>query len=531
MFTILVVDDEQIHLNGLSNLLRKIRENYLVLTAKNGSEALSVMADNSVDILITDIKMPIMDGLELIEQVVDRYPVVKIVLLSGHREFEYARKALQVGVIDYLVKPINKQKIEAMILKLEDIIQKEQRVKMGEKAMLTHLDEALPIYYDHQMTKWVKGELSEKDYLDLKNNFDANGYGVVILVSFRENTEHSTKNSNTYDLKKLTQKAFESVGHSMSFYFEGDTKLFVTVINLLDEFSVEGITACAERLKTTMKEEFNLMSTIVVGTPMENFFEQIKNGFGDTLDTLRYQFYFKESVLEQKKFSRPEFPKTSFDTMVAAVSEGWKTFSTLTIRRAFDAFFHEITKGNQFPQPIELREKLLKSQMDLLDSMANNMHVENYNNVKTLLYSGVMQKEHLTTVLESLMDIDNGVIELLKKNKDMQQDQSMQKCIAFIDEHYGQELSLEQVASMIYYSPSHFSSAFKKYTGKTFSQYIGDLRLEVACDLLNNSDFKVYKIAELTGFQDTKYFYRVFKKNFLVTPDEYRRNHKLYEHD
>lgn len=158
MFRVLVVDDEPRQRRILSNVIREFREEYEVLEAKNGEEALTLSMNRNIDIVFSDIRMPKMDGLSMIERISEHNPFVKIVIVSGYSDFSYAQKALDLHVYQYILKPIEEKKIWDIILQIEEDI-RENSIRQKEKeVMIEQLNMLLPFYIEHLLNKWVKGE-------------------------------------------------------------------------------------------------------------------------------------------------------------------------------------------------------------------------------------------------------------------------------------------------------------------------------------------------------------------------------------
>ncbi|NMA65689.1 MAG: response regulator [Clostridiaceae bacterium] len=130
MYKLLLVDDENGQLTALEYILNQLRPEYEVYTATDGQEALEVLASNKIDILFTDIRMPIVDGLQLVEKLFKRSMQLKAVIISGYDEFEYAQKAIRYGVKDYLVKPVSKSDLKNVLCKIENILEEERNVKV-----------------------------------------------------------------------------------------------------------------------------------------------------------------------------------------------------------------------------------------------------------------------------------------------------------------------------------------------------------------------------------------------------------------
>lgn len=237
MWRIMVIDDEARQCRGLRNiLLKEFQEEIEVWAFTTAAEALDFFREKGADIIITDICMPEMDGLQLLEAVEKEGSGVKVILLTGYAEFEYARKALTLGAMDYLLKPLNPDRMHAVLEKAFREIS-EERVLAGQKErMQRQLDIALPVYMEQQLNQWVYGRLSAADRHEMEAIIACGRPGHVIVTrlggfqdwSRRADKEilEDTKYRIKWWMKELLQRDF----HSLSFFSHVLPETFVTVI-------------------------------------------------------------------------------------------------------------------------------------------------------------------------------------------------------------------------------------------------------------------------------------------------------------
>ncbi|UJF33905.1 response regulator [Paenibacillus hexagrammi] len=179
MQNILVVDDEAIQRRVLAKMIREARPNCHVLEAKNGQDALEVIRTKPIDIVFTDIKMPVLDGLEMIERMNASAHPVKVIILSGYRYFEYAQKAIQLGAFDYLVKPIKEESISDILDKAEGSITREKTNQLEQEQMKQQLDQTLSVYWDQLLNDWVTAGVPEAKGAEIRRHFSLEAQGLV----------------------------------------------------------------------------------------------------------------------------------------------------------------------------------------------------------------------------------------------------------------------------------------------------------------------------------------------------------------
>ncbi|GJM78850.1 hypothetical protein HMSSN139_13460 [Paenibacillus sp. HMSSN-139] len=186
MYHVLVADDEPRHRRGIGEMIKTYRPDYRLFMAKDGTEALRIATDTRIDIMFTDIRMPNMDGLTLIEHLRERSESMKIVILSVYGHFEYARQALKFGAFDYLLKPLEPKDIAEMLDKLDTAIEKE-RIRVLDRASLKEkLSSAIPVYEQHLLSRWIRSAANEDELQEIERLVPQGQVGLVIVCKLSE---------------------------------------------------------------------------------------------------------------------------------------------------------------------------------------------------------------------------------------------------------------------------------------------------------------------------------------------------------
>ncbi|MBZ4646286.1 MAG: two-component system, response regulator YesN [Petroclostridium sp.] len=532
MYKLLVVDDELMHRKGLANMIRKLRPTYEVFEAKNGKEALELITSNTMDIVVTDVKMPIMDGLELIEKLGDRANKMKVIILSGYRYFEYAQKAIGLGAFDYLIKPVREEKIVEMLKKVETSIEQDL-IKIREREdLMKQLNSTLPIYFEHQMNKWVNGHLSETELNEIGQIFPYRGRGAVIAVSISKyETLIRNYTSEALDEIKMNMKYYmkeilDALGHSISFFLEDKKNIMISILttdnrlDLLSGASIEKLNKYINHLKI----KYGFDATIGISCECENIFSEVKTSFQQALTALSYKFFYGiGSIISYSNIYR-NINNQFFDISKEeeSLKEAIRQMKSNIVTSTISGIFERITE-NKYSLPHQFIKNIIHMTLNLAATIRNYVDNEYYNQFIVDIEKRLNECEEYNELKTKVNDFLLRMISILENTKNHKHEFIVQKCMQYIEQHFMEEISLETVAEAIYFSPCYFSSIFKHHTGMTFSQYLSQLRIKKALELLENTDYKVYEIASKVGYKDDKYFYRVFKKEFGVTPDEYRR--------
>ncbi|OWA33366.1 DNA-binding response regulator [Saccharibacillus sp. O16] len=381
---ILVVDDEPIIRSGIQRTIERSFPQHRVILAEGPIDAVQRLKSELIDLVLTDVLMPGMNGLELMEVSRSLHPDAKWVVISAYSEFEYAKKAVRLGARDYLLKPIGKDILVELVKKMsEEVAESNVRAKENQllKQNLRFLREAV-------FARWASG-------LDL---------GGIDLASFTE----------AYPDFHLLMVHVES---------DGDTKL--------EHFIVE-----------------NVMNELIASAG---------SGFVASIDA--------KSLLGLVKLA----PGSS----LSSLNEELRSYLKRYLKKPFQLLMSgRIEDPSQVPG--EVRRMRESSEYQVYDHYASGG------------------------------------------------EQAVEVALQYIKARYGAELSLEKVASIVYLNPAYFSQLFKQKTGQGFKDYITQIRLDRAMEMLGESELKVGDIAERVGYPDVRHFSQVFRKRIGCTPSEYR---------
>ncbi|WP_249865787.1 response regulator transcription factor [Paenibacillus konkukensis] len=542
MNCILVVDDEAIQRRVLSGMIRSVRPECRVIEASNGRKALEAIDSEPVDAVITDIKMPIMDGFDFIEHSRRGRRQLKIIILSGYRYFEYAQKALQLGAFDYLLKPVREESIVQMLDKVEASLREERSSLMEKEQLAKRLDTTLPVYYERLLSEWIAGRLSAAKRDELKTAFSLKEAGTVIVSRIHlgapEDTGQEEEAGATAEPDQLKQSVIEALnrglsplGQPVSFVSPDDTRSIVTVFTTGSAAEADHPAGTA-MLEAVHKEVSGLcggagddaVCTMGVGRPRGDIIAEAAGSYAEALEAEARHFY--QSADGPIRYGDADRPLQRMSGEASKDEETLKELIKLLKADAFEQHIHEMLNKiteEGFPFPDQLKARLIRLTGSLAETVKDMMNEEDYRQLVMQMERQIKECRAFGQLHGILAGCGGQLIAALQSMRSRKHELTADKCAAFIDAHYMEDLSLEAVAGRFYFSPNYLSMVFKNQLGTTFVKYLSGVRLNKAVRLLEESDLKVYEIAARTGFKDEKYFYRVFKRKYGVTPDEYRR--------
>ncbi|MCT4544294.1 MAG: response regulator [Vallitalea sp.] len=535
MYTIIVVDDEFIIREGIVNTIPWNNWGFEVIgQAKNGIEAIKLIDKRVPDVILTDIKMPHMSGIELIKILAEKYSQIEIVLLSGYSDIEYYKKAIEYRVAEYLLKPTCYDDFEKTFKKMKNKFDEKKKKVLEYKELKKQLVESLPYMKQIFLKKLVRGYYKEITIIEEKTNFyninlKMKGEKFIVIAlcidnyimlknKYSEEHNHLLKISVMYLANQLVKKY--GCGE---FYLE-DNDIIVGIYSLQDNYY--SIIDMIENLQNAVHDLKGI--TISAGLSSE------------CLDIKKLNIYYNQAILtlKQKIFLGDESITSYNDIDVKSIKYIEYKFQNDKI---IDYIFYR-GKGNPEEMIDEVftffRNKLIKN-YDYIDKLWNELYISiardalRYNiNLDELLENSKLNVEDISN-LDSLELKKQWIIEIIEKTKMLINDERVDnncKLISqikeYINEHYCENsMSLGIVANTFNKNPAYISKLFKNETGDKFLDYIIKLRINKAKELLNDVSIKTYEIAEMVGYADTSHFIKVFKKYTGMSTSEYRETH------
>ncbi|MBT2700923.1 response regulator transcription factor [Bacillus sp. ISL-40] len=513
MYKVLLVDDERIITEGMSKVINweSIGTN-LIGTARNGIEAYSIIEQQQPDIVISDIKMPGMNGLELVAKVHSVFPEIRFILLSGFSEFDFAKQAMQYGVKHYLLKPCNENTIMDAVSEIcEDFIQKQNREQFIQKMKGT-LESVLPYAKEQLLKEFITNHYENKDLEHYQKlfNFDLNTPSVrLVLFQLEGNFEFE----HMFALKNIAEHIFDSYIISCTV---GETILFL----IEDYCEYPKLHSQIEKIKKTFFQYYQIDSTVAIsGTGKISNANKLYN---EALDCLTYRFYLGEGgIITEKDIAY----QTSADEIEFYYDD--QTFCRLVksgswedVNKDIQSFFNHLI---DLRLDINITKSYVIQLFNAMIRLCESKKMNTYLTKLTLLLD-IDTIQNLKTFFESVAQ--EITLSFFNQNNN-KHSTIIKKVIETIEKYISnQNLSLHWVANeMLYMNADYLGKLFKKETGEKFSNYITRLRIELAINLIEKeNDVKVFEIAEKIGYgENPQYFSQVFKKHTGYTPSEYKR--------
>jgi len=517
MISLLIVDDEKIIRRGLQSVIERQFPNlFSYRFAENGQEALELLRQEPADIMFTDIRMPIMDGIELLEQLQEHPVKPEVVLLSGYNDFVYAQKGIRYAVKDYLVKPVVREELFAVLERLmRDIGMREERADTaGEDASLF----AAELVTLHLTQKDAGDGLTQIKLKQAGLSWLNAGYTLGLLTR----RGRGSQASNTDAASFRNQIAEQLQGH-MDWMLTRDGK-GGTIMIARDPVMFYQL---AERWRLRAYES---QLRIAISDSVQGI-EQIRWAYSQVKQTLKYGILLPElDVLDYISISERN---ERHIVPVDLVQRIWNLIGMGRgdeIKQLLDQILDVRIISSCEIGYLERISRLLNE--ELFDKLFRIYGYKVLGLLRTYAYVGHIGNfdrfEDYYTAVEQLLDRLDRFIQDRREQAPTEQN-TMQKVLTYLQTHYADDLNMAVVSNHFSLNYSYFSHAFQEYSGESFSNYVRRLRLDKAKELLVHSDLKVYEISDQVGFENVKHFTRIFKDTEGITALEFRSQRRLFE--
>ena len=521
-YSIVLADDERNILFGMKNGIDWDELGFEVVgTAQNGKEALELIEEYHPDILISDIKMPFMDGLELSKIIHESYMSTKIILFSGWDDFEYARLAISYGVSEYVMKPINYGEMRKLLITMHEKLEEEYAEKLNRARLEKVYSVSLPLLRQQFFSQLVTGPLEEnyreQQIKNLKLNFD---YAAFYMITVKLHESDSEDLLSELSIKETIKEIFQKIADVYQFGMM-DKEVFLLCSN--KRHDIERITRAVEEISVMIHRIFRADIFCGIST-CGNSIEELPNLYSQSLEALEYSLVIKEECYTyyndilpfQRKENDWSAEVESIEKIITHCTEEELQLEVEKLLQKLQAAHYNLNEYQIVVLEILFAISRLykKYQISYDEEFVDSKNMA----VKILaldtgkeLDNWLMNYCKLIRTLIQKKQIDNNVI--LATN-----------AMKMVEKNFRDPtLSVETVCGELHVSSSYFSKIFKQETGTTFLNYLIHRRMEEAKRLLNQTDYKSHVIGEMVGYPEPNYFSYVFKKNCGVSPAKYRK--------
>ena len=537
MYKLLLVDDEDFVLNGLQRLIQSLIQTKgipvsQIRTARNGLEAIEIMEDYPADVILTDIKMPGMDGIELIERMASKNHNCKIIILSGFDSFEYAQKAIANNIKAYLLKPVKRVDLETALEKVLDELTQEN----GQSEYIRKLEEQLaadlPLLrekfffelsngnYQKDLADFLQLDFTDKAYqiiLVAADSFKSNDFSQIALEKDKQLTLLQLSNQLRDSMDGLIKCAPFQLHHRIcallclapgqnNAYLERCLKSYQLRLQQVCDISCSvGVSQSFQKVadfSIHLEEAYAaLKQRLLLGSQALVFYT----------DIFPWQNQQASSVLYE---NNNKLKYNIYHALRAGQKE--KTLTAL----------HQYKKQLlQIPYcPLELMRTLSTDLVTAFTMFAFEQNID----TKQLLYAGRSPGEAilLSSTLDDIFNVLENtaccIFDCISEKSQAETISTIRRIKKYVWTHISEDPTLETLSEVVFLTPNYISTLFKKETGISFKDYVTETKIQKAKELLKSNQLKIQDVAQAVGYHSTPYFSKTFKRVTGMYPSEYR---------
>lgn len=524
LYRVLLVDDEEDIREGISRKMDWLGLGFsLVGEAANGQDALELAESLRPDVILTDIKMPFMDGLELCRILTDRLPAARFVVFSGFDAFEYAKQAIQMNVVEYILKPINADELSAVLRRLKEQLDRERAERRNVELLRSRYTENLPVLRELFYANLLDGHIEPGTERERAARLDIDLQGEEWAVGLAYIGSDRRDALSTLSVQKLLEESLTADRCRLTLYNDW----VAVIVSLTESFTIYDLIRVLDRVCTLAASYLGLTLTVGVGAPCKELSGMARSA-AEARTALEYRSMVGRGQVIYIGDLEPDggqvltFEEADERTLTAAVRLG----SEQEVRDAAAALAGKIREANPSAGQYNL------FLMELVTHL-----------MKMTRRSGVGVEEVFGTgfslpiqdsALPSLEELEDWCAErylrlrtLIRRRQTDSAGQTVETAKEYIRQHYAEsDLSVEKLCAYLHLSSTYFSTLFKRETGTSFTAYVTTVRMEAAAEAIRGTEEKTYLIAQRCGYEDPNYFSYVFKRHFGVTPTKYRSEGK-----
>lgn len=524
MLRAILADDEAVILKGLKKLINWEKMGIRIVgEAGNGQEALELIQDKKPDLAVSDIAMPELNGLDMLREINRLGLGTKVIFISGYQEFSYAKKAVTYGAVDYILKPVEQDELEAAIRKAAGLIDEQSRLSILD----TEKEESELSRIFHQ----INGN-QEYARQDLYEQFEALNIDVAHKeftgAAFRLYfTRSGPANIKMQELQKFSaynrlQKKLEE--EKWGFVIKKDLNTCYVIFTLAPEEDERVIRIRVRKLQEVMTG----------GQPIV-----VKTGVGERLEEISsLQLAYKTSRFALELYYFTEEDEIWYDHVKRRFTDSFEDYQEcyqallqgyLSRKMSIDreiSHILEVIRSLHFGNRFAAVNRCILLVTDITRDLTDNYLIDaSFRQKGEAAAEEIRQKPLYRYACDAVTSYLTGLFDIIREGKGNSGLNEIARIKQYIDGHYRENLTLESMADFANMNLYYFSSYFKKNTGENFKNYLTDIRMKEAAKLLKNTDYKAYEVAEAVGYKNVRQFNENFKGKYGQSPNEYRKDY------
>lgn len=524
MIKMMVVEDEVILREGICCVGNwESLEVEICGTAGNGKEALQQMMKCKPDIILTDVVMPVMDGIELARWVHEQYPEIRVIMLSGHEEFAYVKKAMDYKACHYLLKPAKIEKIEETVAEVRDEILREESRRQEEERLKIKLADSIPILREHYLNQLVNGiELNEgkikAQFAELNIGLETGNIAVLICEPDRKEQGQTDSKIALLQLTEICQEVMCEEYRCVVFTDIRDR--VVTVLNYPDDMYKKDVVLYLEgkavRIQNEMEARANISVSMGIGR-LKNSIRYLSKAYKEVDDALAYRFFMgNKSVIYIGDIEREEHGdwlllEQAKEEVLVCIKAGDVTGLEEQINRYFLLLGqHSAWEQSHVYEEVAILVNYLFRFIRGMQTEAQNGSLPELDK----LAEDLRKKNTFATLAELQMQVSfvvRSIANQINKDRVLRNEGIIDRARKYVQKNVSGDVSLITVADSVYVSPNYLSFLFKE-SGENFKDYVIRTKMQKAKEMTESGKYSMNQIALELGYKDGRYLSQIYKK-------------------
>ncbi len=532
MFKVLIIDDEPTIRKGLINIINwKKFQCEICGEASDGVEGLEKIEAYKPDLVFADINMPEINGLEMIKSAKQIVPHSKFIILSGYREFSYMQEAIKIGAFDYILKPSSIEDICEVVKRAVIELKYQRDDQLEAKKLRKCFEESIPILKEKLLYDIIfQININEEE---IKEGFELYGIKINEFVMIMIEIDGDSKKKEPYQ-RQLYQFGIVNTVEEM---FAEEFKVEKIVLNNKQIAFIIGTHETVELLEEDVYKKvhsiqqlvescFDFTVSIAISTKGKDV-DELHEKMMECKNALAYRFYMGNSSIilyrDLSGFYKGQ-DNLAFDGIDKVLCNTIKTGNEEDVVHILGQINDKVIQTNLDPEYIKTFYWNLIYEINMIRISIKNLELQDKDLSHDIssLYKLIDNATQVKELQDLLEDVAMSVVHRINRYNKKNINQILQKAMDYICENYTMSITLNELAEHTYVSTYYLSRMFKKELGKNFVEYLNEVRIDRAKELLKDNKYKTYEVAELVGIQDPHYFSKIFKKYVNMTPTEYK---------
>lgn len=535
MYRVMLVDDEVLIREAISENIHWEELGYkLISVCENGKQAIEALERAKPDLILSDICMPYIDGIELTKYVYENHPNIKVIIISGYDNFDYAKSAIKYRVMEYILKPVTAMELSELLQKMKEALD-EESVKSGLRKIKEEYENSKPLLKERFLNQLIHGQDQVPDLEGKMNRYEISFCGscyAVVQILCRSGFEYENAGAQATDelvlfaIRNITEEIFSRHGYSI--VFQDPSNVTTVILSEESQFQLEEkITRIFTEIQNAITEMVRVNTVALAGKSVF-VLDELPESYQSTVSSREYEFLFEDnSILFWKDFTGAGQDEVGD---IARWSEYFvtsvKQYKEENLKQYCQSFFRKLKSSRVSKSRINAYVQTIILKL-LLEADGYQKEEQNVFEQEKIFLEELNSQNRIDEVEKLFLDFCLDEMERIGEDKKNLGSAQASKAIEYIDKNYQDpSISLNSVCLYMSMSTSYFSAMFKNYTGETFNQALTKKRMEKAKELLGDTGMRAYEVAEQVGYTDPHYFSSTFKKYEGMTPTEYVRKRR-----